>query len=376
MASAEPSCPQCGAPVTLPDYADLTVCGFCGSTLAREQVRVLQEEKVHGPERQRLRSVRCSQCAGSLSAYEGRRILVCDHCGVRVAVLERGGLSRWYFPARTSRIAAAAAGASWLRNFPGIAREFRDARLMEAKLFYAPIWEHKALTAGWEFGAKYRTRLAMVSQPTLNGGEEETLQLGLAREGVHDARLQERRFYLPATDFESLGARRPRITGRELLVPLIAGEIEPAAIVLNATGEASEVVERGRAAARLPLSGALRPDVHMFVFREAAALLYYPLWVLRFCRGDVYNRIVVDGRHGTINSATAPADQRQRIAALAVRIGALVILAAALAYLGMSFQAVRIPLVAAAVIVSVAAVVLGLRFRPEKEVEYHDPFSG
>jgi DNA-directed RNA polymerase subunit RPC12/RpoP/ribosomal protein S27AE len=376
MASLEPTCPQCGGSVSLPDYADLTVCEFCGSTLAREQVRALQEEKAGGLESQRLRSVRCSQCAGPLSAYEGRRILVCDHCGVRVVVLERGGLSRWYFPARADRIAAAAAGASWLRDYPGIARDFRYARLIEAKLVYAPIWEHKALTAGWEFGSQARTRMVLARHPTLDGEAEESLQLELIHESVQDARLQERRFYLPATDFESLGARRPRVTGRELLVPLIAGEIESTATVLSTAGVASEVVERGRNAARLPLSGALRPDVHVFVFRETAALLYYPLWLLRYRQGDVDNRIVVDGRHGTVNSATAPADQRRRLLVLAAEVGALTILGAVLAYLAVSFRAARVPLLAAAVVVSVAAIVAGLRFRPEKEVEYHDSFSG
>jgi hypothetical protein len=248
--------------------------------------------------------------------------------------------------------------------------------LIEAKLVYAPIWEHKALTAGWEFGSRPRTRLKLIRQASADGGTEETLQLDLRQETVQDARLQERRFYLPATDLDALGASRPRVTGRELLVPLIAGEIESTATVLDTTGVASKVIERGRNAARLPVSGALRPDVHVFVFRETAALLYYPLWLLRFRQGDVDNRIVVDGRHGTVNSAIAPADQRQRIVALAAKISALAVLAALLAYLGVLFGTARVPLVAAAVIVSVAAVVLGLRFRPEKEVEYHDSFSG
>jgi hypothetical protein len=58
------------------------------------------------------------------------------------------------------------------------------------------------------------------------------------------------------------------------------------------------------------------------------------------------------------------------------KLVALAAAVVALAYFGATFKPVRVPLVAVAVILSVAAMVLGIRFRPEKEVEYHDSFSG
>lgn len=374
IATTHPSCPQCGAPVSLPDYADGAVCAYCGTTLQRDLVRVTEQQRERDFQRQPLRSVRCSQCAGPLSAFEGKRVLVCDHCGVRVAVLEHGGLTRWHFPARVDRMEALAAGAAWLRDYPGIAAEVRGAQLVEAKLAYAPIWEHKVLTAGWEFGSQHRTRVVVGRNP-LTGEVDDTMELELLHEGVQEPRLQERRHYLPAADFGKLGACRPRITGRELLVPLLAGEIEPSALVLDAQGEPAEVIEGGRAAARMPLTGALKPDVHLFLFREAVALLYYPLWLLRFRHGDSYCRLVIDGRDGTVNSGQAPADQRRRIAVLAAKLAALVIAVVLLAYFSSTFRPGRVPLGLAAVILSVVAVVSGVRFRPEKEVEYHDSFS-
>ena len=353
----------------------MAVCAFCGSTLAREHVRSLEAAPDERPEEQALRSVQCSQCAGPLSAREGKRVLACAHCGVRVAVLEHGGLSRWYFPARVDRNAAAVVGAAWLRDYPGVAKEAREAHLVEARLLYAPIWEHKVLAAGWEFGYQARTRVVVARHP-LTGETDESMKLELLHQGMQEPRLQERRFYLPATDFGALGATRPRVTGRELLVPLLAGELDPAAIVLKAGGAVSEVVIGGRSAASQPLSGALRPEIHMFLFRETAALLFYPLWSLRYRQGDRYCRVVVDGRDGTVNSGTAPADQRKQVAGLVAEMGALMVAAAVLVYFGVTLQQLRTPLVAAAVIVSMAAVVLGFRFRAEKEVEYHEPFSG
>jgi hypothetical protein len=302
-------------------------------------------------------------------------VLVCDHCGVRVAVLDPGGLTRWYFPARVDSAKALAAGAAWLEDYPGIAPAVRYAEPVEVKLAYVPIWEHKVLTAGWEFGSQHRTRVTVAHNP-MTGETDDTMELQLIHEGVQEPRLQERRYYLPATDFEALGACRPRITGRELLIPLLAGELDASALVLEVKGEASEVVERGRAAAQKPLTGALNPELHLFLFREAAALLYYPLWLLRFRHGDAYCRVVVDGRDGSVNSGRAPADQRKRMAVHLAKLGALAIAVVLLSYFGATFKPARGPLLVVAVILSLTAVLLGMRFRPEKEVEYEDSFSG
>lgn len=373
-ATVEPTCPQCGAPISLPDYADAAVCEYCGTALRRDQPWVIDKERGRAADRHSLRSTRCSQCGGPLSAYEGKRVLTCDHCGVRVAVLKHGGVTRWYFPSRVERARALAVAKGWLREHPGVAAEVRDAHPVEAKLAYVPVWEHRVLTAGWEFGIKHRTRMVVKRSPVPRQGEE-SLDVELRQERVKESRLQERRFYLPAADFESLGAYRPRITGRELLVPLVAGELDASALVLEAKGEPSEVVERGRAAVRLPLTGAVNPDLHLFLFRESTALLYYPLWLLRFRKGGSYCRVIVDGRHGTVNSGWAPADQTKPLVILVAQIAALVIGAAVLVYLGIDFGPARTPFLAGAVLLSVVAATLGFRYRPAKEVEYHDSLS-
>ena len=369
----EHSCPQCGATVLLPDYVDAAVCASCGSTLTRDANRIAPRRAPGAQaveEQQVLRSVRCSQCAGPLSAREGRRVLACGHCGVRVAVREHGGFSRWYLPAQVDRLEAVGAASVWLKEHPGIAQQAREASIAETQLVYAPIWEHKALIAGWEFGRKLRTRYELV-------GEErsERLDLKLVREGVEEPRLRERRFYEAAVDLAALGATRPRITGRELMLPLLAGEIDPSATVLEAEGSPDEVAAAGRRAALVPVSGAESPDSHVFTLRESTALLYYPLWLLRYKDGNRSYRIVINGRNGNVNSAEAPAANRARVALLVVQVAVLVALVGLLLWLGSSGEAARVPTAVGAVIVSVAAIVLVWRFRLQREVEYHEPFS-
>jgi hypothetical protein len=284
-----------------------------------------------------------------------------------------GGFSRWIYPVRADRLKAAAAGAAWLCEYPGVAKEARGAHFAEAHLVYAPIWEHKSLVAGWEFGRKLRARTVLVNDPY--DEREQRLELQPVSEEVKEPRLQERRYYQPATDFEVLGARRPLVTGRELLLPLLAGEVDPAATVLEPQGTPAEAAENGRRAALQPLSGAVFPDSHLFAFRESTTLLYYPLWLVRFQQGDRLCRLVVDGRDGTVNSAVAPADNRRSVALLVAQVAALAVAVAILVWLAWVWEAGRVSMVAAAVIVSLAAILLVRRFRTVGEVEYHEPFS-
>jgi DNA-directed RNA polymerase subunit RPC12/RpoP len=376
--TVEMACPQCGAPVGMPALADAAVCSYCGSVLTRGEATTVP---LAAPEKQTLRSVQCTQCAGPLDAFEGRRILVCSHCGVRVAVRPHHGFSRWIFPVRFDRLQAAHQAATWLREYPGIARDARNAHFVEAKLVYAPIWEHKALVAGWEFGRKLRTRAEPVAAqfPALfapaYGEENVQLELQMVEEAVKEPRLQERRYYQAATDFSVLDATRPRVTGRELLLPLLAGELDPSAIVLEAEGTADEVEDTGRRIALQPVSGAISPETHLFAFRESTSLLYYPLWLVRFQQGNRLSRVVVSGRNGVVNSGIAPAGNARRAALLAVQFGVLAIVVAILAWLASIWDSGRISMIAAAVIVSLGAIALAWRFRTVGEVEYHEPFS-
>ena len=201
------------------------------------------------------------------------------------------------------------------------------------------------------------------------------MQPQVVREDVQEAHLQERRFFLEATDFGKFGATRPRLTGRELLLPMFAGEIDPNAGVLDTSSDPDKFSATGRAACLAPVSEASWTDDHLFCLRESTALLYYPMWVLGYQRGNRGSHIVVDGRDGSINAAVAPASNRKRVALLVTQVAFLGILAAIFIWLAVARPQARDSMVGLAVIVSVAAIVLVWRLRPLREVEYHEPFS-
>jgi hypothetical protein len=288
-------------------------------------------------------------------------------------VLVRGdqGVSRWLFPQTVGRLQALGSATKWLSDHPGISRRAREAPVVSGQLVHVPIWEHKALVAGWEFGTKLRTRSFLVASKDGN----ERLDLAITEEPFEEPRLQERRLFQTACDLDALGATRPRFSGRELLLPLVAGEVDPSSTVMEPHGTAADIAEVGRKIALQPTAGAGDPDSRMLILRESLALLYYPLWLVDYKAGGRPYRIVVDGRDGTVNSATAPAGDRWSAGYLGLKSAALVLIAAFALWLGSLWDGGRVPSVVAAAIVIMAAIILVLRSPGGGKVEYHEPFS-
>jgi DNA-directed RNA polymerase subunit RPC12/RpoP len=324
-----------------------------------------------------LRATCCPQCAGPLHTIGDSRTLKCEHCGVRLLVQTKGGCARWFFRPKVERLQAVARGSDWLAKQPGILGAARRAHFVEARLLYLPIWEYRALVTGWEFGQRLRTRL--VSGPLLDPAKDvpgqDTLELKVAPESVQEGQLHERRYYEAAADLGALGVNRPRITGREFAVPLLPGEIDADAFVLEAEGSAAEIADQGRKVVLAPVSAANSPDAHLFALREATTLLYYPLWSLHYVFEDRRYAVMIDGRNGTVHSGTAPASNAGRVGAFMGGLALLAVIVAVLAHHASGPGATSLSAVAAGVIVSAAALVSAWRFRLRGEVEYHEPFS-
>lgn len=367
--ASELTCPQCGALVHLPADADRVVCRWCGSGLERSRLR--SRAVTCQPEPSSiLKSLRCPQCAGPLSVRAARRMVVCDSCGTRLLVVGDRGVARWYFEAGVDRSGAEKAGAEWLSTYPGLDRHIHRVPFCTSRLVYIPIWEHRALVAGWEFGARLRTRSRLVED-----AEGERLELETQRESVAEGRLQERRYFEAACDLVALGATRPRLSGRELLKPLVAGELGPEAELMEVRGDVAEVTRKGRQVALAATSRASFPDCHNFLLRESVSLLFYPLWVLQYRFRDRTYHVVIDGRWRTVNSAVGPADRlKQRLSSWALAAGAAVAVAL-LIWLGTTVSRGKTLWFATAVLVSVIAVATMLRAQFRTEVEYHEPFS-
>jgi len=188
------------------------------------------------------------------------------------------------------------------------------------ELVYVPIWEYSALVAGWEFGHASRIRGEYVGER-----DNPRMELQPVRERVRDGHLKERRFYETAADLAGLAATRPRITGREPLLPLVAGDLEEGRALPHG-GDEEEMQTRGRDCVLRPVSGAEGLRSRLLVLHESVALLFYPLWILEDGRGSSARcRVVVNAYEASVNTALAPASVwrqiRERAAAAVPLLG-------------------------------------------------------
>lgn len=318
----------------------------------------------------RLRSISCPRCAGSLSVRDGDRYLRCDRCATPFILPSPEGFERRYFPAKIEKLLAVGRAARWLHAWDEAPDDISEAGFIDARLLYVPIWEVRAYVVGWEFGKKVRTKAEVIRV----GGEEHVVTR-LVEESVEDGFLGERRFYREATDLAVLGVGRPHITGREFTMPYLAGELESGASVLEADRDLEPVREQARRSFLRPPTGTLARDTQLFLIKESAALLYYPLWSLHYSyQGRVYE-MTIDGRNGEVHSARAPADNRARLAGLVASCAGLAVALALLVSAWESVEGAREAVAYGMLAVLVFAVGVFWRFRLVREVEHHETFS-
>jgi len=317
-----------------------------------------------------LRSISCPRCAGPLSARDGDRLISCGRCGTPFRAMSRGGFERRFFPAKIEKLSAVGKAALWLREHQDTPDDIAESFFTEARLLYVPIWEVRAYVVGWEFGKKLRTKAELVQV-----GREEHVQTRLVDEGVEEGYFSERRLYREAADLSALGMGRPHITGREFTLPYLVGELEQEATVLEADRELESVREQARESFLRPPTGTLSRQTQLFLLRESACLIYYPLWSLCYrYRGRAYE-MTVDGRNGLVHSARAPADNRARLAALLASYAGLAVGLALSVSAWESWGELREPAAYAALAVTVAASGVYWRFRLVREVEHYESFS-
>lgn len=321
-------------------------------------------------ERATLRSISCPRCAGQLSARDGDHLILCTRCGTPFRTVSTAGFERRFFPAKIEKLSAVGKAAQWLREHPDTPGDIAESSFIEARLLYVPIWEVRAYVVGWEFGKKLRTKTELVQV-----GREEQVRTRLVEEGVEDGFFGERRLYREAADLSALGMGRPHITGREFTLPYLVGELEQEATVLEADGALESVREQARESFLRPPTGTVSRETRLFLLRESAALIYYPLWSLHYrYRGRIYE-MTVDGRNGLVHSARAPADNGTRLAVLLASYAALALGLALVVSAWESWERAREPALYAALAVLIAASGVYWRFRLIREVEHHESFS-
>lgn len=234
----------------------------------------------------------CPNCAGSLTVAEGQRLIKCPYCSARSLVRGERGVRRYQVRRVVERDAAAQA----VRRFwSGLNRAMdlsRTAQLDELFLVYLPYWRVQALMAGWVFGKK------KVKRGENTRWEPREVQI-----------MDPMGWTTAAGDVAEFGVVTLPLDGIQFAA-YDPEEMHAEGLVFEPTGSQTDVTEAAHTGwAQAAKRKANLDDVTQTAlkfFREALALVYYPLWVGRYHYRNRSYQVVVDGYNGRVLYGKAP----------------------------------------------------------------------
>jgi len=250
-----------------------------------------------------LHGINCPKCGGVVPIPEGQVIVKCPYCDLRSLVRGERGVLRYQTPARYQREHAIQALNKFLSSSMAIARGARrQAQLSEAFLVYLPFWTVWGRVAAWAFGQKkvgsgddahYEPReIRIVQDMTWNGAACDVGEFGVSQIQLAEGDLQ----------------------------PFDAEKLHQSGMVFEPVGSSSDARQSAESRFDEQVRSKARLDRLAQLFtrtvRKRFALVYHPLWMLRYLyRGRAF-QVVVDGYSGQTLYGKAPGNTLYRAAIL------------------------------------------------------------
>lgn len=245
----------------------------------------------------------CPRCGGMLSIPEGQAIVRCPFCDLRSYVRGERGLRRYQAPLKIEKENAVQAFQRFLSGNWAIARRaVREARLDEIFLVHLPFWMVWARVGAWAFGEK---------------------KVGSGKNSRYEPRevriVQEMTWNGAACDVGEFGVTQVPPAGQDLQA-FEAEKLHGSGLVFEPVGSFGEARQQadGQFQEQVQRKAGLDRLAQLFVrrLRSRHALVYHPLWVLRYLyRGRSY-QVVVDAYSGKVLYGKAPGNTLYRAAVL------------------------------------------------------------
>lgn len=235
----------------------------------------------------------CPQCGGMVPIPEGQQIVACPYCSLRSAVQGERGVQRFQVAQKISRDQAIAALRTFLGSNLAIARDAgRKASLQEAFVVSLPFWSVWARGLGWVLGQK-----------RVGSGKHSRLEPREVR-SVHELNWTG-----AACDVAEFGVPSISLDGR-LLLPFDPDQLHETGMVFEPVGSASVAQSAASQSfsSKVQRAADLTKVSQTFVrmVNRRLALVYYPLWVLRYAYRNRTFQVVVDGFSGEVLYGKAP----------------------------------------------------------------------
>jgi len=250
-----------------------------------------------------LTGLSCASCGGTVDVREGLTNIECRYCGTPQAVVGERGFARVMVLNKLERSHASDTVRRWLgkgiRKDPALKKE---ARFEEAFLAWFPFVRGRLDAVGWILGTQSRTRK--------RGNRTETVRVPVEHAVERSADLT-----MPAADMAEFGVHRVDLTGDEVL-PLDDDLLRSRGMVFRPSRSLAEIADRLRDRAIADAERENRLDHVSFSWlagiRRRVALVYYPMWVIRYgFRGRTY-QVLVDAEDGGLAYGKAPGNHLWR----------------------------------------------------------------
>lgn len=266
--------------------------------LTSRQAIKLKKEKI-------IKGISCPSCGGELDIKEGVRSFNCKYCKTLLVVKGESGTLKYYVPKKLKRDDAISKAYNWLGVGMAKAKGLKtSSKIVEAFLVYIPYWRVSADVVGWVFGQEKRT--------TTTNGRTSTHYVDVER------KIQKTfdRTY-SACDVAELGVKKINLTGDEIL-PVSFEDLQRDGMMFNIISSEKEAFDFAKTnfADEAKYSAQLYNVTfeHFDLVRENINVVYYPLWVVRYCFANRTYQVVVDGEDGTICYGKAPGNNLYRAA--------------------------------------------------------------
>jgi len=245
----------------------------------------------------------CPRCGGIVPIPEGQVIVPCPYCELRSVVRGERGLRRYQLACRINPAQAGEALQRFLSSSLAIARDAATkSHLSESFLTFIPFWMAWGRGLGWALG-----------EERVGSGDRKRYE-------PREVRIvEEMTWNRAACDVGEFGVNRVPLD-RQPLDPFQAEALHRSGLVFEPAG----LLGQAQQAAdddfreRLRRKGKLDRISQFFarVARRRMALVYYPLWMLRYqYRGRSF-QVAIDGHSGKVLYGKAPGNTLYRAAVL------------------------------------------------------------
>lgn len=246
-----------------------------------------------------LKGLSCPACAGSLEIQLGTVVLKCKFCSANLVLCGDRGAHQYYVPLSVSKEDALEQIKKWFHSFR-IAMDLRHkAQFLETFPVYIPFWRIDSRIIGWVCGENKK-------------GSGKDRRIEHVERNIND----EKQMTLPACDIGEFGVKWVDLQG-DTILPFDLETVQKQGMTFGVLTQQSDALQQAKAKFQEWVEEGAGVEKVTFSKTHAlnckCAIVYYPLWVVRYeYKGRTY-QVTADGETPQILYGRAPGNMMYRV---------------------------------------------------------------